>query len=103
MENLQQVLDFLNRNKIRASYRDVASFLGLPAASLCDMLEPRRMEASWVVNFETGTPSGYAESEIDPGLRSSDVISDADDLRRKMRIDKVALRPRRTPRLKSTR
>jgi hypothetical protein len=100
MENLKQLLDFLNRNKLRASYRDVAGVLGLPASSLAEMLETHLPEGCWVVNDETGKPSGYTEAESDPDLRSRDIISDEDDLRTKMRLDKQNGRPRRAPGLK---
>lgn len=102
MENLKQVLDFLNRNKLRASYRDVAGVLGLPTGSLFEMLEAVRPDGCWVVNDETGKPSGYTEAESDPDLRSRDIISDEDDLRTKMQIDRQNGRPRRAPRPKSS-
>ena len=90
MENLKQVLEFLNRNKLRAGYRDVAGFLGLPPGSLSEMLEHRRPDACWVVNLETGRPSGYSEAECDPALRSNDIIADEDDLRARFRRDQKA-------------
>ena len=89
---LQQVLDFLNRNKLRATYKDVAGFLRVPARSLGVLLGPRRPEASWVVNDETGKPSGYSEPECHPDLRIHDVIIDEDDLRLKMRLEKTEAR-----------
>jgi hypothetical protein len=92
--NLQRVLDFLNRNKLRATYKDVAGFLRVPAHSLAVLLGPRRPEASWVVNGETGKPSGYSEPEYHPDLRAHDIIADEDDLRLRMRLDKKA-RPAR--------
>jgi hypothetical protein len=87
-------LDFLNRNKLRASYRDVAGVLGLTTWSLSEMLETQRPAACWVVNEETGKPSGYTEAESDPDLRSRDIISE--------QIDKLSGRPRRAPGLKSS-
>jgi hypothetical protein len=94
--NVQQVLDFLNRNKLRATYKDVADFLRVPAHSLAVLLGPRRPEASWVVNDETGKPSGYSEPECHPDLRTHDVIADENDLRLRMRLEKrtaPSLRP----------
>lgn len=82
--NLQRVLDFLNRNKLRATYRDVAGVLCVPPQSLSVLLGPRRPEASWVVNDETGKPSGYSEPECHPDLRIHDVITDGPDLLMKM-------------------
>ena len=86
--NMQRVLDFLNRNKLRATYRDVAGVLCVPPQSLSVLLGPRRPEASWVVNDETGKPSGYSEPECHPDLRTHDVIADENDLRLKMSIEK---------------
>ena len=100
--DVQGVLDFLNRNKLRATYKDVAGVLRVPTDSLGVLLGPRRPEASWVVNDETGKPSGYTEAESDPDLRSRDIISDEDDLRTKMQLDKLSGRPRRAPGLKSS-
>lgn len=85
--SVQQVLDFLNRNKLRATYRDVAGFLRVPSPALAELLGPRRPEASWVVNDETGKPSGYSEPECHPDLRIHDVIVDQDDLRLRMSLD----------------
>ena len=98
--NVQQVLDFLNRNKLRATYRDVAGYLSVPSPSLAELLGPRRPEASWVVNDETGKPSGYSEPECHPDLRIHDVITDQDDLRLRMRLEKRtgAAAPRRPAR-----
>lgn len=89
--NIQQVLDFLNRNKLRAAYRDVADILRVPACALSALLGPRRPEASWVVNEETGKPSGYVEAECHPDLRLHDIITDAGDLRSRMKLDKKAV------------
>jgi hypothetical protein len=91
---VQRVLDFLNRNKLRVTYKDAALFLRVPPQSLGELLAPRRPEASWVVNEETGKPSGYSESECHPDLRTHDIISDVEDLRLKMRLDRTTARPR---------
>ena len=85
---IQQVLDFLNRNKMRATYKDVAGFLNVPARSLAVLLGPPRLATSWVVNSETGKPSGYPESQCHPDLHAHDIIADEDDLRLKMELEK---------------
>jgi len=95
--NLQQVLDFLNRNKLRATYRDVAGVLSMSTRSLSTLIGPRRPEASWVVNDETGKPSGYSEPEWHPDLRVHDIIADEDDLRTRMNVEKRNT-PARLPR-----
>jgi hypothetical protein len=98
--NLQQVLDFLNRNKLRATYRDVAGVLSVSTQSLSTLIGPRRPEASWVVNDETGKPSGYSEPECHPDLRVNDIIADEDDLRTRMNVEKrnTPVRPPRARR-----
>jgi hypothetical protein len=93
--NVQFVLDFLNRNKLRASYRDVAGLLGVPAHSLGMLLGPHRPEASWVVNDETGKPSGYSEPECHPDLRTNDIIADENDLRLRMKVERKIVAPAR--------
>ena len=87
---VQQMLEFLERNKLRASYKDVADFLRIPRAALAMLLESRPPEACWIVNEETGKPSGYAESECHPDLRTHDVIDGQADLRLKMKLDRTA-------------
>ncbi|HOW98904.1 MAG TPA: hypothetical protein P5567_02385 [Kiritimatiellia bacterium] len=86
---MQRVLDFLNRNRLRATYGDVARFLGIPMPALAELLGPPRPAASWVVNSETGKPSGYAEADCHPDLRSHDVIVDEADLRLKIQREKT--------------
>ncbi len=92
---IKQVLDFLNRNRLRATYKDVAGFLNVPAQSLSVLLGPHRPAASWVVNGETGKPSGYIESECHPDLRAHDIIADEDDLRLNIQREKKPARASR--------
>jgi hypothetical protein len=86
--SIHHVLDFLNRNKLRVSYKDAAGFLKVPPPSLSTLLGPRRPETSWIVNEETGTPTGYSERECHPDLRSHDMIADEEDLRLRMKRDR---------------
>ncbi len=88
---MQRMLEFLNRNKLRATYGDVARVLKIPTASLAVFLGPPRPEASWVVNDETGKPSGYPENQYHPDLRTHDIIADEDDLRLRMRLERAAV------------
>ncbi|MBP7828728.1 MAG: hypothetical protein KA248_02290 [Kiritimatiellae bacterium] len=96
--NIKRVLDFLNRNRLRATYRDVAGFLRVPTPSLAVLLGPPRPAASWVVNSETGKPSGYAETDCHPDLRAHDIIADEQDLRLKMKLEKIPGRQSRAHR-----
>ena len=72
---VDQVLDCLNRERIRATYRAVGEVLGIPAQSVGGALGGRRTKrASWVVNAKTGEPTGYAAAERHPELHRTDQI-----------------------------
>src|ERR1700686_4430826 len=60
---LDDVVAYLNAAQVRATYGAVAALVGGIAQSIGagpGGLEGRRWEASWVVNAETGLPTGYA-------------------------------------------
>lgn len=83
--DLQRIVDHLNKRKIRATYSAVADALGVMPQSMGPLLGTRRPEASWIVNKETGEPTGYHESELHPELRSkSEILSSAIELLRSM-------------------
>lgn len=79
---LREIVDYLNRQKIRATYGAVGEAIGVPARSIGGMLGGKRPEVSWVVNAATELPTGYAPSQYHPDLRSrSRVIRDGNELR----------------------
>ena len=83
--SMGQILDYLNRARIRCTYGAVAELLGVLPRSVGRLLSPRRPEASWVVNAATEEPTGYAEHEKHTDLyRTSAVIKTGEDLRRRM-------------------
>jgi alkylated DNA nucleotide flippase Atl1 len=82
--SLQAILEFLNRERIRATYGAVAEALGIPVRSVGRALGTRRQEASWVVNAKSGKPTKYGPGETHPALRQRPGIirTGADLLRR---------------------
>lgn len=84
--NLERVLNFLSRNRIRATYEAVGGYLGVEPQNMGLVLGPRRPIASWVVNRHTKKPTGYSEAECAPALYEKDeIITDEADLRFRMR------------------
>ena len=82
----ESILDYLNRARVRCTYGAFGGVLGIPAIAVGRQLAPRRPYASWVVNADTGSPTGYTSADKHPDLYStSDIIRTPDDLRRRMR------------------
>lgn len=74
-EDVETILAFLNRERVRATYGAVGEAIGgLPGRAVGSMLGDRRPEASWVVNADTGLPTGYAPNELAPGLTDDPTI-----------------------------
>ena len=67
---LDDVLDLLNRHRQRATYGAVGAVVDRPATFLMSG-RPRNHWHSWIVNQESGLPTGYGEKEMHPELRSS--------------------------------
>ncbi len=95
---LQRVLDFLNRSRLRATYGAVGDAIGgVPARAIGEMLGEKRPEASWVVNRDSGEPTGYQASQCHPELHSNPyVIRSGTDLLRRMAGLDVKTERRRT-------
>lgn len=78
---VDQILDCLNRERIRATYGAVGEILGRPAQSVGGMLGSRTTRASWVVNAKTGEPTGYGADERHPELhRTEQIIRTGEEL-----------------------
>jgi hypothetical protein len=83
---LVRFVEFLNRNRIRATYKAVGGAAGIPAQSVGAFLGERCPMASWVVSDSTGEPTGYAEHQKHPDLHSkAEIIDSADELIRRMK------------------
>ncbi len=85
---LEQFVAFLERNEVRATYKAMAEAAGVNPRRVGELLGERCHRASWVV-AKNGHPTGYAESEKHPNLYlKSDVISNGDELIRRMRRER---------------
>ncbi len=74
--SLDEVLQFLNHENVRATYGAVADVLGVIPRSMGARLGTRRPEASWIVSAANGLPTDYSEAEWHPALLSQpDIIS----------------------------
>lgn len=71
---LQQILDALNRRRVRATYGAVAKALNPSPLALGGMLGERRPLASWIVSARTGQPTGYSPHQKHSDLESSPEI-----------------------------
>jgi hypothetical protein len=83
-ENLRKVVRFLNRDRVRATYKAVGEAIGLTGFQVGNMLGPRRPATSWVVNSESEQPSGYEPNDLHQDLLNEPVITDGVELLRRM-------------------
>ena len=75
--DLTEIVRFLNEEKVRATYGAVADLIGGIARGVGARLTAiysMSPEASWVVNAETGRPTGYDQSQWHPDLFSKNSI-----------------------------
>jgi hypothetical protein len=77
--SLDEIVEVLDRHGRRATYGAVAALLGHSPRSLLRGRD-RGRRFSWIVNRETGLPTGYAEEQIDPRLKDSGpvIVSDGE-------------------------
>ena len=75
--SLDQIVDLLDENGQRATYGAVAGVVGHSPRSLLKGRD-RGRRYSWIVNRETGRPTGYAEDQIDPRLPASGPVIESD-------------------------
>jgi len=79
--SLDEIVEALDRHGRRATYGAVAALLGHSPRSLLRGRE-RGRKFSWIVNRETGLPTGYPDDQIDPRLKDSGpVITNDGELR----------------------
>lgn len=81
MTSLDEIINLLDHHGQRATYGAVAQLLGESPRSLLKGRE-REPRASWIVNRQTGLPTGYQNDQLDPRLTdSAPVLESADELR----------------------
>ena len=74
MDQVDEILEFLNEKRIRCTYTAVAEAIETIPISVSRYLGRKRPEASWVVSKETETPTGYSENERHPDLLRKEKI-----------------------------
>ena len=80
--SLHLILDCLNRERIRCTYGAVADVIGGVARGVSQRLEAKDPRNSWIVNKDTGEPTGYLDSQKHPALhQSAQVITTGEELR----------------------
>ena len=98
---LDDIVAYLNAAQVRATYGAVAEVVGGIAQSIGERLggvAGRRSEASWIVNAETEMPTGYRLEQRHPALlKSRDIITSGDELRRRLAEWKAAGSPKPYP------
>jgi hypothetical protein len=81
MYALSDIVERLSSGQQRATYGAVAEFLGLVPRSL---LQGRKRDwrHSWIVNQESGLPSGYHQMQMHPALKQNPrILATAAELR----------------------
>ena len=87
--DLERIAEFLQRNRIRATYKAVGEAADLPPRSVGSRLGDKCPLASWVVNGDTGEPTGYSMDQRHPDLLLSDeIIQTGNDLLRRMKRER---------------
>jgi hypothetical protein len=70
---LDDILSALNSHQQRATYSAVAALVGETPRRLMRG-KPRAPDHSWIVSKATGRPTGYAETDVHPGLTANEKV-----------------------------
>jgi len=68
--SLDEIVDRLDQHAQRATYGAVAGLLGQSPRGLLRDHE-RGRKYTWIVNRNTGLPTGYPDDQVDPRVRDS--------------------------------
>lgn len=80
--SLDQLVEMLERYRVRATYGAVAGYLRQTPMFLMSGIA-RSQRYSWIVSKETSQPTGYTPDQIHPALGTNNmVLGDEADLRR---------------------
>jgi hypothetical protein len=71
---LAEVIAFLSRERIRATYGAVAGVLGVAPHSIGERLGPRCARVSWIVNAATHQPVDFRPDELAPDLATNPAV-----------------------------
>lgn len=67
------ILDILHHHRQRATYGALGAVVGRPPRWLMAG-RPRDHRHSWIVNHQTGLPTGYGPEDMHPDLLASDAV-----------------------------
>ena len=82
MPTVDEILDCLNRMRVRATYQAVGDVIGVFQRNVARWLGEHSQRASWVVAKKTGLPTNYSDNDRHPDLMNSPrVISTEQELR----------------------
>ena len=83
---LINIIEVLNKYRIRATYSAVAHAIGCTSLAVEMRLGKREPSKSWIVDTRTGLPTGYSSPQCHPELHSKMmVIRTADKLKELLR------------------
>ena len=71
---LAEIVRFLNRAEVRATYGAVAGLLRVVPRSMGARLGDKEPQKSWIVNAKTGLPTGYTAAEMHRMLKRNPTI-----------------------------
>ena len=74
MDQVDEILKFLNERRIRCTYGAIGDVIGKDARWVGNHLGMRRTEASWVVNSKTRKPTSYTEGQYHRDLFRTEKI-----------------------------
>lgn len=85
--SIDEILTDLNSERIPCTCSAVAEVLRIPPPSLANQVFGiKRPETSWVVNAQTGRPTGYSFNQMHPELfRTNYIIATGHELRQCLR------------------
>lgn len=71
---LINIIEVLNKYKIRATYSAVAHAIGCTSLAVGVRLGKCEPSKSWIVDSRTGLPTGYSPSQCHPELHSKMMV-----------------------------
>ena len=90
---LEEIIQFLNYKRVRATYGAVAEVLGAIPRSMgarLTRLYSRHVDASWVVSAATGLPTGYGAHEMHQALHTAGIITNGVEFKKQLSAWKAA-------------
>jgi hypothetical protein len=82
LADFNAIVDYLNQNKIRATYDAVTAALAINTQLLMHYLGERAPRMSWILSLKEGKPTGYTEKKVHADLNlTTRLVKDGNVLR----------------------